>query len=336
MDSSTFTIEDQIKTVENRFRHIVILGAGASIASSIHNPNNNGLTLPSMDNLIQVLKLEELFLAHDVKFDNQNFENVFSSVFEENPGSKLLVDLEAAVYDYFDNLNLPDTPTIYDYLILSLRKKDLIATFNWDPFLLQAFARNMSFTNNLPHLAFLHGNVAVGICEEDRTFGPKYQTSLISGKSFQPVKLLYPISKKDYNSDKYISSQWSLLSQGLENPARVTIFGYSAPKTDKEAIKIMSKSYGPSEKKMFTQFEIIDTKDKNKIQRSWKKFIFSHHYEIHNNFFESTIAKFPRRTGEVFYHNLIMGKWYQENWIRQGKTFDEVWDWYSQFLKYEN
>jgi hypothetical protein len=33
-------------------------------------------------------------------------------------------------------LELPDHPTVYDHLLLSLRKKDAIFTFNWDPFLL--------------------------------------------------------------------------------------------------------------------------------------------------------------------------------------------------------
>lgn len=38
--------------------------------------------------------------------------------------------LENKIIDYFTNLKLPETPTFYDHLILCLRKKDVIATFN--------------------------------------------------------------------------------------------------------------------------------------------------------------------------------------------------------------
>jgi hypothetical protein len=35
-------------------------------------------------------------------------------------------------------MEIPDHVTLYDELLLTLRSKDLIATFNWDPLLLQA------------------------------------------------------------------------------------------------------------------------------------------------------------------------------------------------------
>ena len=44
-------------------------------------------------------------------------------------------EIETRVDEYFADLELPGHPTIYDRLVLSLREKDLIATFNWDPFL---------------------------------------------------------------------------------------------------------------------------------------------------------------------------------------------------------
>ena len=63
--------------------------------------------------------------------------------------------------------------TVYDFLILSLTEKDVIATFNWDPLLLQAYVRCNEITDNLPHLLCLHGNVGTGYCEEHREFGSK-------------------------------------------------------------------------------------------------------------------------------------------------------------------
>jgi hypothetical protein len=35
-------------------------------------------------------------------------------------------------FAYFRILKLPETSTIYDFMLLTLRLKDLIATFNWD------------------------------------------------------------------------------------------------------------------------------------------------------------------------------------------------------------
>lgn len=39
-------------------------------------------------------------------------------------------------------IQIPERPTIYDQLLLNLRPKDLIATFNWDPLISQAYKRN--------------------------------------------------------------------------------------------------------------------------------------------------------------------------------------------------
>lgn len=74
-------------------------------------------------------------------------------------------ELENVIRSYMSEFQLPDEPTIYDFLVMSLTNKDLIATFNWDPFLVQAIARAQQYTNNIPQVAFLHGNVAVGYPE---------------------------------------------------------------------------------------------------------------------------------------------------------------------------
>jgi hypothetical protein len=42
-------------------------------------------------------------------------------------------ELEKVIWDYMCDFVLPDEPTVYDYLVMSLTSKDLIATFNWDP-----------------------------------------------------------------------------------------------------------------------------------------------------------------------------------------------------------
>ncbi len=336
MDDSVFKISDQINTVYEGYRHVVILGAGASKASCIDKPEKNGKSIPLMNDLPKIIDLAEELKDLPEDLRNQNFEKIFSTLFEKEAGLSRLKEIEIKIYNYFTTLKLPDTPTIYDYLVLSLRKKDLIATFNWDPFLWQAFERNLKFTDNLPQLAFLHGNVAIGICNETKTFGPNGYLNLLTGKPFEPTRLLYPIEHKNYNSDIYIKDQWNLLSNFLKHPARVTIFGYSAPVTDIEAISIMKKAWGlPEKNQRMTQFEIIDIQHKTKLKKSWKEFIFSHHYEITKNFYRSSIVRFPRRTGEVFFANCLEGKWYQENYPPKFKTLEKMWDWYRPFVEKE-
>jgi hypothetical protein len=140
------TREEGIETVYDGPSHVVILGAGASIASTIHNPEPSGKKLPSMDNFIDVVGLREILDSVDGDCPTGNFEEIYSCLYTKDPNSRTIQEVGQKVFDYFSDLRLPDTPTIYDYLLLALRPKDLIATFNWDPFLFQAFLRNRRFT----------------------------------------------------------------------------------------------------------------------------------------------------------------------------------------------
>jgi len=337
MNEMVFKINDQIKTVKDGFKHVVIIGAGASKASCDRNPEKNGNKIPLMNNLPKIIDLKEELKDINNKHCSSNFEILFSELYKQEKNSKRLKNIEQKIYDYFSNLKLPNNPTIYDYLILSLRSKDLIASFNWDPFLWQAYERNIVLTKNLPQIAFLHGNVAIGICDETKTFGPignGYYNKL-TGEPYKPTKLLYPIEEKNYNSDPYIKDQWQLLSYFLKSPARVTIFGYSAPDTDVEAILTLKKAFGKKETHSFTQFEIIDIRDEEKLYELWDDFIFSHHYEIHKDYFDSTLAKFPRRTGEVFEENYINAKWYEENKPIKTNDFEEFWKWHQSLIENE-
>ena len=58
---------------------------------------------------------------------------------------------------------------------------------------------------------------------------------------FKPTKLLFPVKNKNYTSDIVISKFWSYLENALEIAYMITIFGYSAPKSDKAAIDMLKK-----------------------------------------------------------------------------------------------
>ena len=185
---------------------VVILGAGASIASTIRNPELSGKKLPSMDNFIEVVGLQDIVERIPEKLVATNFETLYSNLHKDNPQSKEILEIEARVFDYFKDMKLPNEPTIYDYLVLSLRPKDLIATFNWDPFLYLAFVRNGKVAD-MPYLSFLHGNVAIGYSKEDKRCGPAGWYSKATKNYFEPTRLLYPIEQKDYNSDEFIKME---------------------------------------------------------------------------------------------------------------------------------
>lgn len=85
-----------------------------------------------MNGMIQKLKLDDLM--EDVKLDTEcnNIEDIYSELYMKSEYKDVVTELEKRLYDYFDSLELPDEPTIYDMLILSLTEKAVIATFNWD------------------------------------------------------------------------------------------------------------------------------------------------------------------------------------------------------------
>ena len=101
------------------------------------------------------------------------FEDFYSSIYETKP--KLASEVEDKIYTYFSSFKIPDELTLYDYLILFLREKDCIATFNWDPLLNQALKRNLPILYDYglkpPKIIYLHGNVAAGHCPNKCTMG---------------------------------------------------------------------------------------------------------------------------------------------------------------------
>ena len=121
--------------------HVVILGAGASVAA-FPSGDANGKKLPTMDNFVEILDLEPILKRSGIEYENCNFEDIYSRLYESDSKSPLLKEVEEIVYNYFSSLQLPDIPTLYDHILLSLRPKDIVATFNWDPFLFDAWNRN--------------------------------------------------------------------------------------------------------------------------------------------------------------------------------------------------
>ena len=314
--------------------HVVILGAGASYAA-FPAGDNNGKRLPLMNNFIETLGLNDLIDRSGLNFTSSNFEEIYSLIHSDPNLIGIREELEAAVYGYFRAMELPDYPTIYDHLVLSLRNKDFIATFNWDPFLVQALRRNGK-RFKLPRVLFLHGNVEVAYCADGHIMGNNGSTCSYCGKLLTPTKLLYPVGEKNYHLDEFISRQWATLADVLKHAFMITIFGYGAPTSDASAIDLLKSAWGNINDRSFEESEIIDIRTEDDLRETWAPFIHTHHYRVEKDFYDSWVANHPRRTGEAYWNQFFEAKFIENNPLPANATFPELWDWFQQLQDVED
>ncbi len=318
----------------NNSPHVVILGAGASNAA-FPNGDIKGKQLYLMNNLVEITELSKILNKEGIRYKNRNFEDIYSRISSNKKYKLLAQDIETKIYEYFSDMVIPDEPTIYDYLLLSLREKDLIASFNWDPLLLQACKRN-AHIKNLPRPVFLHGNVGMGVCNDHKNIGYIESFCNSCGKKLEPVKLLYPVKKKDYSSNPAIKSEWTLLRSKLKEAYFLTIFGYSAPVSDVEAKKLLLEAWSNNRSLSLAEIEIIDKKNEKEVKTTWKEFIpREQHCSIWDNFYCSYLWHHPRRTCESFAGATLMGKPWRENKFPKVKTLIELHDWIAPLLEDE-
>lgn len=333
-NNNTSTVQEEVNQVAVNRPHVVILGAGASLQTCL-NGDKNGKILPLMKNFVGVVGLRDLLSDWGIDY-TKNFEEIFSQLFDQKENKKI-DEIRNIIDKYFSQLGLPEQPTVYDHLVLSLRSKDLIATFNWDPLLVQAYLRNKQSGLGLPKLVFLHGNVFIGYCENDKTAGIIGEFCRKCNKLYTPTPLLYPIKKKNYAENNFIANQWHNLKIGFQNAFMVTIFGYSAPTIDTEAINLMKEGWGNKYKRSMEQIEFITPQSEDEVCKTWEPFIHTHHYEPPVAFFrDSIIANHPRRTGEFWLNQFFEVKFCENNPIPRDLDFTELWKWFEKFKEAES
>ena len=105
---------------------------------------------------------------------------------------------------------------------------------------------------------------------------------------------------KNYDSDKQITDEWTLLRSKLEIAYMVTIFGYSAPKTDVAARGILFDFWMKNRFKEFGQIEIIDIKPEKEVEQTWSEFFIRQHYDLRKDFRHSYLYRYTRRSCEAF------------------------------------
>jgi len=338
LESLTVSIEDEIADTSMGRPHVVLLGAGASRAA-LQDVDGNGLPVPLLRDIARDLDLFALFPEDLRELAGSDFESAYSQLVEREDQAETMATINKVVSEYFSRLELPDDPNLYDVLQLCLRAKDAIFTFNWDPFLIQSRQRLAAHgARGFPLLFFLHGNVRVGFCARDEVSGMLGNRCSRCGAPFEPSQLLFPVERKNYQDGHLVEREWKAMAEFLGACFMFTIFGYSAPTTDVEAIALLKGAWGSPEDRSLEQTEIINRPgaDEDALREKWDPFIHTHHYEIHGSFYDSWMANHPRRTGEAYWNQYMEAKFIEENPVPQNfADLGALVDWFRPLMDLE-
>ena len=107
----------------------------------------------------------------------------------------------------------------------------------------------------------------------------------------------------------------------------ITVFGYGAPSSDVEAIKLFKSAWGALEDRSNEEFSFINIEDEETCIEKWKDFVYTHHYRYSQSFYDSYIAMFPRRSCQVEFathHGNISHR--TDLGFRKGLSFEDLMD----------
>jgi hypothetical protein len=123
----------------------------------------------------------------------------------------------------------------------------------------------------------------------------------------------------------------------LRNAVMVTIFGYSAPISDRAAIERFQAAWGTADEREFEQFELIGRPgtDPDQLRARWDGFIHTHHYDAFDDYFKCSLALCPRRTGEVYVKQYIEAKFVDTNPVPRQPDLEATIDFYRQLIQHE-
>jgi len=332
------SVDEEINALNMGRPHLVLLGAGASKAA-LPSGDRNGRPVPLMREIAEELGLEDLFPADLHDLAHTDFEAAYSRLFDR--GDSVVSQLDALIGEYVSELRLPEEPNLYDYLNLCLRAKDVIVTFNWDPLLVQSQIRlHRAGVDLLPRVFALHGNVAIGYCErcEQSGIGMVGLPCGGCGEPYRASRLLFPVEHKDYTSDPFIDREWKAMKYFLGECFMLTVFGYSAPVTDVEAVAMLKAAWGDVSSRSMEQTEIIDRPgcDADELREKWDPFIHTHHFDVFDDFFSSWMAGHPRRTGEAYISQFWEAQFISANPVPRGvATIEKLLAWFEPLLAIE-
>ena len=289
-----------------------------------------------MNDFMSVTGLGDKLRERGISNPTEDLEVLYSQL-QLTENKEQMHFIEDYVYSYFESMGLQGLPTLYDHLVLSLREKDLIATFNWDPLLFYALARNRKYAP-LPQVAFLHGNVVIGYCLECNQMAHRQSKCPKCNTELERSRLVFPTPNKEYSreTDPFIERQWNKVRNHLTNAYMLTIFGYSAPPSDTEATSLLSSAWETSKAKPLAETEIINPIVEDLRQKTFSDFIFESHWRSTGNFYDSWISKHPRRTCEALWAETMEGVFHGDSKFPQDYDWPELYDYLAPRIHHEN
>jgi hypothetical protein len=276
-----------------------------------------------------VLELRDILSKEDYKKATVNYEEFFTEIVHRN--DKDLIDkLEQRTWDYFSAIKIQNTITLYDKLVLALRPKDTIISFNWDPLLPYAYRRN-GFLRTLPALWFLHGNVLNGYCPEHMRIGWNDDKCSVCKKPLIRTPLLHPVFEKDYESHSVLSESWRHFDHELMDSYFLTIFGYSAPESDKAARLRIHKMLDKNRRKNLAQLELVDINYDYLIKSTYKELYKTMHVSLFKSINSSWIMQFSKLSCEALYYATLMQEPIHPNPQLETNNLTELQGWAKEF-----
>lgn len=276
------------------FKHLVILGAGSTIAT-IPNGDKNGEESYTLANLLKDKTFTSFLEKVQRNFSTNDVEDLCKQLYKED--RPLYYEFESLVRKKYARLELPEEFTILDRLVLSLTSNDAIVSFNWDDLVMQAYQRMSDYVPEemLPILAFPHGNAQT-------VYNNKHYTSkrIVTSPGWFDSPLNMPVDEIDYKSDVFINSQWHILDFFMRNAQMITFFGYRGPDSDEQDLKHLDELFAKNE--ICDKIEIIDKDQESAVEvaKRLERFKMQPNWLYPcADFWHSTIAKYPRRTLSV-------------------------------------
>ncbi len=71
------------------------------------------------------------------------------------------------------------------------------------------------------------------------------------------------------------------------------------------------------------------------MRERWDEFVHTHHYETHEDFFDSWLANHPRRSGEAYYRQYIEANFIDVNPPPRDLGLEATIDWYRELIEFE-
>jgi hypothetical protein len=330
MSGYIVSVEQEAEDVFIDRPHVVILGSGASAAAFPHG-DRDGKKVPVMEDLVSVAGLGDELSKAGIDHAGRSFPEIFRELHGNPEFAHLIPSIESRVAACFADLHLPDGPTLYDHLVLSLRPKDVIATFTWDPLLYDACQRNRSRAP-LPHVLHMIGSVRMGRCPKDRRTGVVGARCRLCGSTIVPPRLPFRPRRGRYPRLAF-TKEWNAARSALEKAYVLTIFGRIDLASDIASQDLMRLAWNKAGAGELQEIEIIDL--------TWRDERSPDHvpvrrYQVVKDFYDSRIAKHPRRTCEAIWRQLVEAKFETTNDVPRNYDFPGLYEWCRPLIEAEN